>query len=399
MNMATNPSGAASAITTPDELLARARTLAPVLRERAAKAEDMRRVPDETVEDYLRLGLINATQPIRYGGSEVGWDTLCDVAQILAAACGSQAWIQRIMGDHAQMVSTFPFEAQEDVWSRNHQALIAASFDPVGRAQRVDGGFLYSGRHAFASGVDHANWIICGGYIIAGDKRQGPHFFLIPRADARIIDDWRTMGLAGTGSKSFEVEKIFIPEHRFLDGALANQGAGPGTKVNTSFVYRIPRGSGVTTAGFTSLVVGMAQGVMNEWLADTGPRRSRGVSISAMPTTREIAGRSSGEIAAAEALYRNSLSASLRQVERGEEISPLDRATAKRNVSLAAQFCVTAVNRLFNAAGGRALFLDGALQRQYRNVLAAAAHHALVWDQAAVEFGALALKPYETPDA
>ena len=374
------------------DLLERARELAPKLRKRSAQAETMRRVPDETISDFKNAGLIRATQPKRYGGYEVDWDTLCDISQILAAACGSQAWIQRIMADHAQMVGTFPAEAQEDVWGTNANALVSASFDPVGRAESVQGGFVFSGRHGFSSGVDHADWVICGGYIILGETKDGPHFFLVPRGDIKIIDDWQTMALSGTGSKSFEVSNAHIPAHRFLDGKLANQGAGPGTLVNDALVYRIPRNAGVTTAGFTALTVGMAQGVLQEWLDYTIGRTSRGVSIASLPTTQELVARSSGEIAAAEALYRASLSDSIRRLQRGEAVAPMDKATSKRNVSLAAQLCLKATTRLFNSAGGRALFVEGHMQRQYRNLLGAASHHALVWESAAVEYGALALR-------
>ena len=380
-----------------EELLRRAKALVPALRERAARCERLRRVPEETVAEYVAAGLIRSTQPNRFGGSEVGWDVLCEITQILSAACGSQAWIQRIMADHAQMTSTFPDQAQIDVWGDNNDALISASFDPVGRAQRVDGGFLFTGRHAFCSGVDYADWVICGGYAHDGERRDGPHFFLVPKTDYTIVDDWHTMGLAGTGSKSVDVRDVFVPAHRFLDGGLANKGAGPGVKINTSFVYRIPRGSGITTSGFTALTVGMAQGVLSEWLDLTATRTSRGVQISLQDTTREIAARSSGEIAAAEVLYLTTLRNALAQVERGEEVTAGDKATAKRNVALAAQFCVAAATRMFNHAGGRALFLDSALQRQYRNLLAAASHHALYWDQAAVEYGKHVLEARGAP--
>ena len=377
-----------------ETFLARARDLAPVLRERAARCEALRRVPDETVEDFIRSGLIRSTQPHRYGGSEIAWDVLCEITQILSAACGSQAWIQRIMADHAQMIATFPAQAQEDVWGRNHDTLVSASFDPVGQAERVEGAYLLNGLHGFSSGIDHASWMICGGYIIEKGMKDGPHFFLVPKSDATVLDDWETMGLAGTGSKSFRLEGVFVPAHRFLDGRLAGRGEGPGTAVNTSYVYRVPRGSGITTSGFAALTVGMAIGVLNEWLDVTGPRKSRGVAIGNLQTTQEIAARSSGEIAAAEALYMQSLNKAMRQLQTGEDISRLDRVTAKRDATLAAQFCVKAGTRLFNAAGGRALFLSGALQRQYRNLLGAASHHALSWENAAMEYGKTILEEH-----
>ena len=122
-----------------EELIERARALAPFLKERAARAEADRCCPGETIEDFVSTGLIRVCQPARYGGSELGWDVLCEITQLLAAACGSQAWIHRIFADHSHMVSTFPAEAQEDVWARNHNVFVSSSFDPVGRARPVDG--------------------------------------------------------------------------------------------------------------------------------------------------------------------------------------------------------------------------------------------------------------------
>jgi 3-hydroxy-9,10-secoandrosta-1,3,5(10)-triene-9,17-dione monooxygenase len=127
------PGQGQQAVAISDELLARARELVPVLKERAQQAEEMRRCPERTIEDYLRTGLTRVCQPARYGGYELGWDVLCEISQVLAAACGSQAWIQRIFADHSHMLATFPAQAQEDVWGRDHGACVASSFDPVGR--------------------------------------------------------------------------------------------------------------------------------------------------------------------------------------------------------------------------------------------------------------------------
>ena len=377
-----------------EDLIFRARDLAPRLRERADQAISERRVPVETIQDYHRTGLIRIAQPHRYGGYEMGWDVLCEVSQILAAADGSQAWIQRIMADHAQMVATFPAEAQEDVWGDNHRALISAAFDPVGRARRGKGGFLLSGRHAFSSGIDHADWLICGGYIVDGDRLDGPHFFLTPKSQATIIDDWHTMGLEGTGSKSFELTDVFIPEHRLLNGAKARVGNGPGTAINKAPVYRTPRG-GITSTGFAALAVGMAKGVLEEWLRYTAPRKSRGAIVSDQPGTLMIAARASAEIDSAEALYFGTIRRAMRILKAGGELSEMDLLTARRNVAFSCKICLKAGTRLFNAAGGRALFKGQGLERQYRNLLGATSHHSAVWDANAMAYGKTLLQSYE----
>jgi 3-hydroxy-9,10-secoandrosta-1,3,5(10)-triene-9,17-dione monooxygenase len=263
----------ADAIPSREAVIAAARSLVPTLKARAEAAARARSVPPETIEDFLRTKLIRIAQPARFGGFEYDWDLHCEVSEILSEADGSQAWIQGIMANHAHMLGTFPLEAQAKVWGRYPDSLIAASFEPKGRARRVADGFALSGTYGFASGIEHAHWLICGGFI-EGGRREGPHFFLVPRSAAEIIDDWHVLGLEGTGSKSFRLRDVSVPEHRVLDGELARVGDTPGTRFNSALVYRTPRG-GVTATGFAAMCVGMAASVLNEWLAFTGPRRRR----------------------------------------------------------------------------------------------------------------------------
>lgn len=373
-----------------EDILARAREIAPRLRERAPQAEVERCVPTATIDDYRQAGLVRMIQPRRYGGQEMGWDVLCEVTEILAAACGSQAWIQRICCGHAQILATFPPEAQEDVWGTNHDVLISASFDPVGRGRPVDGGYVFSGRHGFSSGIDHCDWHICGGYIIDGDERDGPYFFLVPKSEITIIDDWHTIGLRGTGSKSFEVKEAFVPAHRILDVRKARDGNGPGTVINKAPVYRTPRG-GITVTGFAALTVGIAKGVLEDWYDYTRPRKSRGVPIASKESVQVLAAQCSAEIEAAHLLYFTSISNAQRKLEAGESFSELELATSRRNVGFACRLALEAGTRLFNAAGGRALFEGHSLERQYRNLIGAASHHGVNWETQAASYGTVVL--------
>ena len=378
-------------VPTREELLDRARALVPALRERAAACEKARMVPAETIADYRAAGLIRMSMPRRYSGYELGWDVLCEVSQILAAACGSQAWIHRICADHAQMVSTFPPQAQDDVWGADHEVLVSAAFDPTGRARPTEGGWRFSGRHGFSSGIDHCDWHICGGFIEDGDNLDGPHFFLVPKSDITVIDDWFVMGLAGTGSKSFEVKGAFVPAHRFLNGPEARRGVNPGLAVNKAPVYRTPRG-GITSTGFAALSVGMARGLVEDWIAYTRPRKSRGIPIADKQSTQIIAARSAAEVDAAEALNLGTVRNAMRVLEEGGTLSPFDLATARRNVAFACKLSLKAGTRVFNAAGGRALFAGTTLERQYRNLLGAVSHHGVVWDVAATGWGQMVME-------
>lgn len=363
----------------------------PVLQARSSEAEQLRRCPDETIEDFVVNGLLRICQPPRYGGYGLGWDVLCQVSQRLARGCGSQAWVQNVFADHAQKVGTFPQAAQEDVWSRDPNTRISASFDPVGKARRVPGGVRYSGRHGFSSGIDHAQWIICGGHILPDEGAPQRCFFLLPKSDVTIIDDWFVLGLCGTGSKSFEATDVFVPEHRILRAAAADQGTGPGTEVNKAPVFRLPRG-GITSTGFAAVGIGIAQGFLEEYVSYTRPRKSRGISVAELAATQIGVGVACAEIESAAFVYLASAREAMQVLSEGKRIDDELKLRAKRDSAYACQVALNAVLRLFNAAGGRALSQNGAMQRQVRDLLGVASHHSLVWDNIAGEYGKLVLK-------
>ena len=98
-----------TAIPTAAELVARAKALAPKLRERAVKAERDRNIPKESVEEYIGAGLIHTLQPKRWGGYEHDHEVMFDIAVELGkSTCGSSAWCLNYLGDHAPSWRTFP---------------------------------------------------------------------------------------------------------------------------------------------------------------------------------------------------------------------------------------------------------------------------------------------------
>jgi alkylation response protein AidB-like acyl-CoA dehydrogenase len=369
-----------------DELVARAEALIPALRERAAAAEAMRRCPDETIADFVASDLIRICQPARFGGFELGWDVRSEVCQVLARGDGSQAWIHHILTDHTQKLGAFDPRAQDDVWGEDPDARIAAGLDPVGKARRVKGGVLYSGRHGFASGIDHVRWLLCGGFIYEDDAAPQCCFFLVPKSDVVVIDDWHVMGLSGTGSKSFEVKDAFVPEHRILDAVAADNGTAPGARANGAPIFRVPFVS-IASTGFAAIAVGIAEGFLAQWTNYTRTRKSRGQDVAAQMGTQIDLGHATAAVDAARRLYLEAATDAMATLARGERLSDGQRFRSRASSSLAAQLALKAVERLYNAAGGRAAYAHNVLQRQYRDISVAAAHVSLVWNNATAGYG------------
>ncbi len=130
-----------------EEMVRRARDLAPVLRERAAEAERLRRVPDTTVADLQASGLFRAYQPARYGGAEIPFRGMIELGAWLASGCASTSWVYNNLVSHNWLLGYWPPPAQDDVWVPDTAALIGSGLVMAeGSLHKVEGDWRLSGR-------------------------------------------------------------------------------------------------------------------------------------------------------------------------------------------------------------------------------------------------------------
>jgi 3-hydroxy-9,10-secoandrosta-1,3,5(10)-triene-9,17-dione monooxygenase len=152
----------AAAAPDPAELVARARALIPTLRARSSQAIAQRKLPDETIADLRTAGLFRILQPKRWGGYEMHPNVFYDVQQVLAEGCMSTGWVYGVVGGHPYELALFPDAAQREVWGQDDTVLVSSSYQPVGKVERVDGGFRLSGQWGFSSGSQHCDWVLLG---------------------------------------------------------------------------------------------------------------------------------------------------------------------------------------------------------------------------------------------
>lgn len=392
-----------------DFWLQAARDLVPVLRERVAKTEELRRVPDETIRDFRDAGLFRVLQPRRVNGAELEFGALVEIAAELARGCASSAWVLANLASHSWMLGMWSPAAQDEIWVRNSvDTLISASLVfPAGHAVAVEGGYRLHGRWGFASGIDACDWVMLGA-IVEGDEDafadgHGEYrMFLLPRSDYAVDDTWFVAGLAGTGSKEVRVDDVIVPEHRTLSLHAAQGGDTPGSRVNPGPLYRIPL---LATFGYVvaGVPLGIAESAVDQF---TGENRHRLASYSG----RALVDFSSVQVKIAEAsadvdAARRTLLANCEQIMRLAAVpgAPTleEKARLRRDSAFATRLATRAVDLLFEASGGAALYLAHPVQRAFRDMHAAASHIAVNWDAAASIFGRVALgrtgdmPPYE----
>ncbi len=309
----------------------------------------------------------------------------------LAEGCASQAWVAMILADHKYILGAFPEQAQADVWDGDEDAVVCAALAPTGRAERVDGGVAANGRFGFASGVHHAHWVFAG-VVVAGALADPPEpcLLLVPAADIELIDNWHVVGLAGTGSLDFELHDVFVPAHRVVPIRALQEGEGPGARLHAGAVYRMPQRA-IAPLGIAAPSIGIARRVVDDFVAWTRHRISRGNKVAEWQSVQLRIAESAAEVEAARLLLLTTAREAMETLASGARLTTEERTRARRNASFAAMLARRAVDRLFDASGAHGLYLDGDLQRGMRDSKAAGAHVSIGWDSAGSNFGRVAL--------
>lgn len=372
-----------------EEAVERARRLVPAVRARAETAERTRAVPVETIAELQAAGLLDLTRPAMFGGAELGFSALAAVAAEIAAACGSTGWVYSVFVGHDWMVALFPEAAQREVFGR--RGSYVSSVVHFGGAQpvRVPGGFRFKGGAGrLCSGIDHAAWVLLGTAVAAeGDAPAEPRYFLVPKSEFEIVDDWHTTGLRGTGSKSIRLADAFVPEYRSLSIPELANGNAPGLSLHDSIVYRAPFPE-VLILALVGAPLGIAQGALARHAEGLRAQFAAFVEeqIAEQSTALARVARASAEIDAAFAVIR---SAAARVDASADPLrfNRLERASLLRDYAYAAQTARGAVNSLFEGGGSRALYDSSELQRMWRDMNTACAHMGFSWDRTAPAFG------------
>jgi alkylation response protein AidB-like acyl-CoA dehydrogenase len=364
-----------------DEAVERARALKDRLRARIDLGQELRRLPDENVADILESGLYGVMKPKRYGGSELGTETMIDVTIELASADPSTGWVYMLWAAHMWMQSLWPVAGMDEMWE-NPNGLASSVVTTTGDVVPVDGGYRWTGKGLFSSGVDHCNWLTAAVPMKFGESTERL-WLLIPREDFEIVDDWYTIGLRGTGSKTIVLDDVFIPDHRTLRSSLVDAGMAPGREVNTHPMY-----GAVSNANFTGAMsapaIGAAKGLVETIQAKMASKvqtitgTNNPYVAEGLSTNMARFAHAAAQVDAAHAL----LLIDAQQFARvpAKDVTVEERQRLRRNSTFTAQQARRAANLLFEEAGGGGLLESSPIQRIWRDTNGAAAHHGLTWD-------------------
>jgi 3-hydroxy-9,10-secoandrosta-1,3,5(10)-triene-9,17-dione monooxygenase len=352
-----------------DVLIERAIAMIPYLRSRSAEVEQARSVPADIIQRFKEAGFFKILQPRRWGGYEMNPSVFFKVLMELGRGCCSSAWNMMILGIHPWEFGLFNEKAGDDVWGIDKDVIVASSYAAAGKCQRVDGGYVISGRWPTSSGTDHGQWAILGQVVFDEEKRPVDRIaVLVPRSEYTIVDDWQVFGLAGTGSKSLVVESAFIPDHRahsLADYRMSDRG--------DMYLYPFYQ---IFCSAVSSVIIGMARGAIDVFVEQMATRRNTddGRRTNLSPYVKDRLGNATTRVRSSRARILNLMAETTRFVERRELVPIDERVASMLDIARVGRECEEAVMLLFKALSARGIFLDNPMQRILRDVIAASNH-------------------------
>ncbi len=359
------------------EALRRAREMIPFLKEHAAAQEAATHMTDAVKQAFHDNGLFRYMQPKYWGGMELPYVAMVDLNDILGQGDASAAWTFTNLGGHHRLLALWPMQCQEEIWGDDPDVGIASGIAYFqGRGRRVDGGLELSGKWGFSSGVDVSQWNMLACIVYDGDKPVDWVMSMVPRKDYEIIDDWQTLGMRGTGSRSVRCDKVFVPAHRVCSMAVAQPGhAFPGLEVHKNPIYKIPL-AGFGGYGIGGCMIGNAQGALDETIEHVKARSTSytGANMRDFQAVQQRVATAAGKIDAARHWLRHDCIEANDMVNAGGTFDTLSKLKYRRNAAMAAKMATEAVDILHEMMGANGIYDSAPLQRRFRDAHAAAGH-------------------------
>jgi 3-hydroxy-9,10-secoandrosta-1,3,5(10)-triene-9,17-dione monooxygenase len=198
----------------PDAVLARVNAAVGVLRERAAKTEQLHRMHPDNLRELTEAGVFRLGTPTDVGGFQADEDLVAEVLAQIARGCPSTGWMCTIMVHSNTIPAFLADEAAEEIYATPNLR-ISTTIAPTGQAVPVIGGYRVTGRWMWNTAGVHSNWYAAA-CVVTGEEHLGPRLLLMPTTEVRTQDSWRAAGMAGTATNTTSVADVFVPVARSI---------------------------------------------------------------------------------------------------------------------------------------------------------------------------------------
>jgi alkylation response protein AidB-like acyl-CoA dehydrogenase len=354
------------------DLAERARALAPLITRDADEIERTRRLTPAVTSALIESGLYRALLPKGFGGSEAALQAFMAMQEEVAKADASTAWCLGQCSVCAMTAAYLEPDAANEIFNTPPGILAWGAI--AHEVKAVPGGYLANSRWDFASGSRQASWLGAHVRVVDADgtprrKTDGSpeiRTILFPVADATMYDVWDVIGLRGTGTDSYSVENLFIPEKfaALRDDPAALREKGPLYKLSTNMVFSM---------GFAATALGVARAQL-----DAAIELARGKTPQGLKAMREnnavqgLIGRTEASLRAARAYLYATADQVWRDLARGDPVSEEHRVALRIAATWTIHQSAGVVDTAYHMAGATAVFAANKFERRFRDMHAIA---------------------------
>jgi indole-3-acetate monooxygenase len=353
-------------------LIERARALAPLIAREADEIERTRRLTQPVVSALIENGLYRVLLPQSFGGSEAPPEIFMQMLEEVAKADASTAWCLGQCSVCAMIAAYLDADVAREIFDLPGGILAWGAI--AGEAHVVPGGYQATGRWDFASGSRQASWLGAHVQIVEADgsRRRKPdgapevRTILFPLASATMYDVWDVIGLKGTGSDSYSVENLFVPEKftALRDEPAAVHETGPLYRLTTNIVFAL---------GFAALSLGVARATL-----DAAVELARGKASTGIKPMREnnavqgAIGRIEANLRAARAYLYATTGEVWRDLAASGGYTEDHRAALRLASTWTIRQSASVVDAAYQMAGATAVFSTNKFERRFRDMHAIA---------------------------
>ena len=353
-------------------LIERARALQPLIAREADEIERTRRLTEPVVSALIENGLYRVLLPQSLGGTEAPPEIFMQMLEEIAKADASTAWCLGQCSVCAMTAAYLDPDAAHEIFNAPPGILAWGAI--AHEVQAVPGGYRATARWDFASGSRQASWLGAHVRVVEADgtPRRKPNSapeirtILFPVASATMYDVWDVIGLNGTGTDSYSVEDLFIPEQfaALRDEPAALRERGPLYKFTTNLTFGL---------GFAAVSVGVARATL-----DAAVDLARGKQPQGLKAMREnnavqgVIGRNEASLRAARAYLYATASEVWRDLTQGGEFTDEHRAAVRLASTWTIHQAASVVDAAYHMAGATAVFSANKFERRFRDMHAIA---------------------------
>ncbi|MEP7119789.1 MAG: acyl-CoA dehydrogenase family protein [Byssovorax sp.] len=350
------------------------RSLEADIRAASAETERGRRLLPTLAAKMAEAGLFRLCVPGDLGGLEASPRAAIEVLEEVAKADGAAGWCLMVAITSSLVAGYLDQATAREIFG-NPGAIVSGVFAPRGAASVVPGGYRVTGRWPFASGCQHATWLLGGAVLFdEGALRKSAtgvpesRLMIFPAADVTIHDTWNVLGLAGTGSHDIEVDDVFVPAARSVSFF-----TDPRTRAGA--LYDFPA-FGFLALGVAAVALGIAQRASDDFRGLATEKTPFGGKrpLAARPAIQAQLAEIEALLRSARAFLHDAIDRGIQATVRGGGVPIAERVAMRLAACHATTSAARAVDIAYAAAGGSSIYASSPLQRSFRDVHVATQH-------------------------